>query len=187
MFDPGREQAAVPHAEGEAAPEPSAPNIVTLPDGHVVTLHPKITLALGAAAMTIARATMREAFAAGGDPTGVLQAVVEAGLAEIYVRFGVQSWTFVEDGVPVPVTADNIKRLLPFEGGGKEVAEAADSLYSDTVFGPLVAAMSRLLPTMPTENSTPPIPISGSMPRRHSKRSSPKGSAGGKRSAVRAR
>ena len=38
-------------AEGSALPEPSAPNIVKLPNGHTVTLLAEVTMPLGMAAV----------------------------------------------------------------------------------------------------------------------------------------
>ncbi len=191
MTVPGGGQATVSPAEDAAVPESSAPNIVKLANGHTVTLHPKVTMAIGAAATAIARSTVQDAIrsaAKSGTTTpNILTAEIEGGLAAIYLKFGIMAWTFTDDkGQPEPVTPENIDRLLPYGGGGREVAEAADGLYSDDVFRPLAKQISGLLQTLPTGNSTPPTPISGSRPPKHSGQSSRNGT-GGKRSAVRGR
>jgi hypothetical protein len=155
-------------AGGSAAPESPASNVVTLPTG-TVTLHPKVTIPLGIAALSVIKQ--------GGG-----QAAIEGGLAEVYLRFGVESWSFEE-----PITPDSIERLLPYNGGGLEVAEAADRLYSEDIFRPLVARMARFSPSTPPDGSTPPGTDGGSTLPTPFAPSSPNGSAAGKRSAVQAR
>jgi len=149
------------HAEGPAAPGPSAPNLVVVPDGNVVTLHPRATMAIGMAAMAV----LKEA---GGSAS-----ILEGLLSEVYVRLGIESWSF-----PDPVGPESIARLLPFEDGGLEVAEAADRLYSEAVFAPLARRLSRLSPSGPTGGTTPPASPPGSTPPTPSAPSSPSGTAG---------
>ncbi len=196
MTDGGEQTAP---AGDVAVPASPAPNIVTLPSGETVVLHPKITMAIGAAATSIARSTAQDAIRmaaqSGASSPNVLGAEIIGGLAEIYLRFGIMAWSFTEKAVvdgakvdqPVPITPENIERLLPYTDGGREVAEAADTLYSNDVFRPLAKQLLGLSQTGPTEGSTPPTQTSGSTLRGHSKRSSRKSSAAGKRSAVRAR
>jgi hypothetical protein len=135
------------HDEGAAAPVPSSPpNVVALPSGHSVTLHPEVTLPLGIACISAIKGALHE-----GQPA------VEAALAEAYLRFGIASWTFRDvNGDPVPVTAESIARMLPFNGGGLEVAEAADALYGEAVTRPLVQRSRLLSPPGPTGGGTPP-------------------------------
>ena len=138
------------HAGGAAAPAPPATR-VALPNGHAVTLHPEVTMPLGIAAMAAIRDSLGE-----GIPA------VEAALSGVYLRFGIASWTFTDaQGRPEPVTPESIARLLPFNGGGLEVAEAADALYGEAVTRPLPARFARLSPPTPTGGSTPPSSPSG--------------------------
>ena len=143
----------VTDAEGPAEDGPSAPNIVRV-NGHTITLHPKVTIPLGVAALSVIKQ--------GGG-----QAAMEGGLSEVYLRFGIESWDFDE-----PVTPENIDRLLPFADGGLEVAEAADRLYSGDVFRPLVARMAKLSPPSRTAPPTSAPTAGGSTPRTPSRRSS---------------
>jgi len=161
-------------AEGPAVPEPSAPNIVRLPNGHSVTLQPKVTMDIGMAALSIVK-------------QGGSQAVIEAGLSGVYLRFGIMSWDFRNrDGDPEPVTPENIERLLPYNDGGLEVAEAADALYSEAVLRPLVLRWSKALRTTSTDGSTSALPSTGSRSPASSGPSSRNGTRG-KRSAGRGR
>ena len=158
------------HAGGAAAPAPPATR-VALPNGHAVTLHPEVTMPLGIAAMAAIRDSLGE-----GIPA------VEAALSGVYLRFGIASWTFTDaQGRPEPVTPESIARLLPFNGGGLEVAEAADALYGEAVTRPLAARFARLSPPTPTDGSTPPSSPSGPTSPTPSAPSSPSGT-GGKRS-----
>lgn len=164
------------HAEGPAAPGPSAPNVVRLPSGHTVRLHPEPTMDIGIAAM----AAVRESAGEGAPAT-------EAALARVYLRFGIEWWDFTDGaGQPEPVTAESVARLLPFGGGGLEVAEAADALYSEAVMRPLLERWRRLSPPTPTDGSTPPSSTSGPSSPTPSGPSSRTGT-GGKRSGARAR
>ena len=64
------------------------------------------------------------------------QAALQAGLAEVWQR-SVVSWNLVDETGPVPVTFENVRDALPFGKGGRLVAMAADSLYSEAVLSPL--------------------------------------------------
>ncbi len=178
-------------AEGLAVPEPSAPNIVTLPDGNSVTLHPEITMAIGIAALAVARRGSVQAFVGDrltGTGENVESAIVEAGLAEVYLRLGIIAWSFKDaKGQPEPLTPANIARLLPYNGGGREVAEVADQLYSDEVFHPLAATPSGSSRNGRTGTSTPHTLPTGSKHPTRSGRSSRKNSGAGRKSGVRAR
>lgn len=146
-------------AEGLAVPEPSAPNIVHVGE-QTVTLHPKVTMPIGIAALSVVK-------------QGGSQAVIEAGLAEVYLQFGIADWTF-----PEPITQESVERLLPYGGGGLEVAEAADALYSGEVFRPLVARLSKLSAVGPMASSTSRSQRSGSKRPKPSRPSSRNGTAG---------
>lgn len=148
-------------AEGTAVPEPSAPpNVVELPDGNSVTLREKVTIPLGIAALSVIK-------------QGGSQAVIEAGLAQVYLELGIEDWSY-----PGPVTPENIERFLPYAAGGLEVAERADALYSETVMRPLVARLAKSLQPSPTPSSTSATRRSGSRRPTPSGRSSQNGTAG---------
>ena len=105
--------------------------------------------------------------------------VVLGQLSEVYLRFGIAAWSW-----PDPITPENIVRLLPFDEGGLEVAEAADALYGTVVTAPLVKRLSRLSPTGPAGDTTPPPSEDGPTPRKPSRRSSPSTSEDGSMSEV---
>ncbi len=145
-----------------------------------VYLEPVLTLPVASGAATAIRYA---------DATASAQ---QAALINAYLPAAIRSWTFLEatvqkDGkrlvLPVPVTRENMERLLPWDKGGLEVAEQADGLYSEMLLRPLVARLSMLLPAGPTDDLTRPIPSSGSAHRKHSRRSSQNGSAGNKSAA----
>lgn len=77
-------------------------------------------------------------------------------LTESYVMFGVESWTLVDEGGPVPVSHAAIRRFL-LDGNVEAaslVAEVADQAYSDVVLLPLVNRASTSSPRTPTNGST---------------------------------
>ncbi len=162
-------------AGASAVPEAPAPNVVdvgacrcpTKPhEADLVVLHPEITLPLGIAAMAVLRQ--------GG---GV--AAVYGGLADVYLQLGIAAWTFTDEkGQPVPITAANIVRLLPFAKGGLKVADAADDLYAKDLLHPLALERPELLPSGPSGTSTSVSPPSGVTSRTPSERSSRNGTHG---------
>jgi hypothetical protein len=158
-------------AEDAAVPVSSAPNIVRLPNGHIVTLAPKVTLPLGIGAVT--------ALELGGTA-----AERQAFLAEAYLHLGIVGWDFTEEGKRVPITPENIDRLIPYGDGGLEVAEAASALYSEEVMRPLLARRALLSQPGQSEDSTSLSPDSGPSPREPSALSSPESSGVGKPFAV---
>lgn len=120
------------NAEDAAVPASSAPTTVILspcrcPKGpHAedeVYLAKRLPLAVGiAGAWVVDNAT--------SVPTVVGQ------LAEVYLG-GITGWTFVDvRGKPEPVTPESVARLLPYEDGGLEVAQAASALYEDALMRP---------------------------------------------------
>lgn len=142
-----------------------------------VYLEPTLTLPMAAGAYT-----------AISNSDGTLSGY-ESALVEAYIPRAILRWTFVErsmDGKgtePVPITRENVERLLPWDQGGLELADAADSLYSARLMRPLVARLSmRSLPTS-TDDSTSANQPSGGHSRKQSKRSLRNGSDG-KPSAV---
>lgn len=117
---------------------------------------------------------------------GSMQASLVAGYLQPVPRGAIAGWTgdaFSEKGpdgltAVVPVTDDNIARLLAWGSGGMEVAEKCNELYAGDLFRPLQLRRSKSLPPTPTEPSMSPTPEPGSEPRKPSKRSSPNGTAG---------
>ena len=141
------------------------------PIGDTVTLHPEPTTPLGVAAWTVVEM-------GGSLPT------LQGRLASVYMELGIADWTFTDErGAAIPVTPDNIARLLPFGRGGQEVWTAADALYTDTVVTPLVARMSKPSAPTPTDDSTSPSPSSSDGPPEPSLPSPPRAHRG-KPSAV---
>lgn len=67
-----------------------------------------------------------------------------ATLTEEYIRFGVESWSFVgDDGKPAPVTRYNVQEiLLTHDFAAETVGDAADALYQDKVVLPLAQRVS---------------------------------------------
>ena len=116
---------------------------VDVPDGEWVNLSDSVTVPMGAAAY----AALEGAPATSAAIVGIL--------ASVYIApapyGGIEGWSFSEDGQPVPLTAANIARLLTWSGGGKEVAEKANELYSEELFRPLVSRLSKPSPDGPTE------------------------------------
>ena len=115
------------------------------PDGDVVYLSPVLTMAGGMAA----RAAIAENFS---DVVGLQER-----LARIWLSHGIVGWNFVDDfGQPIPYTAERAATALPYDGGGREVAEAADDLYAEAILRPLRERSSSSSPTGPTDASTSP-------------------------------
>jgi hypothetical protein len=178
------EPIAVPVREG-ACPCPGTPHT-----GEIVYLRPNVSVALGAAATNVSQAVvtgyleehpdMLARLADATDREAKLRELTKgivpdssAGLAEVYLKYGIVSWTFTDaQGKPRPITPETIAELLPWDEGGMEVAERADTLYSDRIFAPLARRSARSSPPGPTEPLTSPIQLSGHKRPKRSKRSS---------------
>ena len=191
------EPIAVSVREG-ACPCPGTPHT-----GETVYLRPDVSVPLGTAATNVSQAVMNDYLdthpdlrARLVDPEDRAAKIRElskatlpdatAGLAAVYLEYGIVGWTFVDaKGSPRPVTPETIAELLPWDEGGMEVGEAADTLYSDRVFAPLARRSAKSSPPGPTEPPTYPIPLSGHKRPKRSKRSSQTETAG-RPSAVRA-
>jgi hypothetical protein len=75
---------------------------------------------------------------------GEANSEVQYALTGVYLRHSIIRWSFVDEkSEAIPITNANITRLLPWGNGGGEVAEAADSLYSEALFAPLVEAVAK--------------------------------------------
>ena len=169
MTDTAERQFSDP-AEGAAASEPSAPNLVTLPDGNVVTLHPRATPAIAVAVLQLINE---------GAPS---QAVMFGRLAELYLELGIVSWTYAD-----PINTATIHEHLTVSNGAVDVAEVADNLYlKEIADGPLAQRLRLRSLGTPTASSTPLTSGSGARSRTPSARSSRNGT-GGKQSAGRGR
>jgi len=152
------------------------------PDGDTVTLVPRLTLPMAASLKT------RMLSADLGDDS---IAAVQFSLVSGYLRaapFGaILSWSFLEEGPelkgqptfePVPITSENVERLLPWANGGEEVAETADRLYGADFLAPFLRRINTSSNTGRTGTSTSAT-TSSSRPRRSpAKRSSPPASVG---------
>lgn len=81
------------------------------------------------------------------DPDAAQRALIE-----VYLRHEVRGWNLTDDaGEPVPYDAD---LLLSDWEAARAVGEVADSLYSDGLMRPLLAAVSESLRAGPTVTST---------------------------------
>ena len=153
---------------------------VTVPSG-TVYLIPTLSVPMAAGALA----------AMEGTPAteGSMQATLIAVFLQPVPRGAVAGWTFREkpdplpsdwDGLPapVPVTDDNIARLLPWGDGGMEVAEKCNELYAGDLFRPLLARQQKSSPPGPMDHLTPATPRRGSKHPKRSRPSSPNGTAG---------
>ena len=147
-------------------------------DGDWVEFPDALSPAMGAEGIYALQAVIRGVMAEGGT---VQQATAasEGALAEIWLRH-ISDWSFIEADGPVPITTANVHRLLPWNDGGAEAVEFADSLYSEDLTGPLVRRQARSSQAGPSTPSTSPSRSSGPAPRKPSKRSSPTATAGRK-------
>ncbi len=119
----------------------------------MVYLSPVLTMAGGMAA----RAAIVEAVT---DTVGLQER-----LARVWLNHGIVGWNFLDDfGKPVPYTPERAVVALPYDSGGREVAEAADELYAEAILRPLRERSSSGSPTGPIDASTSPqtTPISSS-------------------------
>ena len=129
------------------------------PDGDVVWLSPHLSLRGG----FVAERTMI-ALSGLKDRTEL-----EAGLVEVYVRYGIADWNLVDpDGDPIPVTEDTIRsEILSDFGRARPIADAADELYTSAILDPLVARLSKSSRAGQTSGSTSPNrPFSPKRPKR---------------------
>lgn len=112
------------------------------PDGDVVYLRPDLEPLQGVRAKSVVA----------GWIEGRADAVtVNVELAALWLDIGIAEWTFLDDdGEPIPVTSENIALALPYARGGRQVADAADDLYTPMVIDPLVAKITELSSDGPT-------------------------------------
>lgn len=133
-------------------------------DGDVVHLYPELSMAGGMAA----QGAITEAW----EGPSLDQVRLQELLAVVWIRHGVASWTFLDDmGEPIPVTPDNIAAALPYQKGGRLVADKADDLYAEAVTAPLVERLNALSKRGSTRSPSP------TSPNRATRRSQPKRSS----------
>lgn len=106
------------------------------PDGDIVYLRPDLEPLQGVRAKSIVAGWLEGRV----DPV-----TVNVELAALWLDIGVAEWTFLDDkGRPIEITSENIVRALPYSRGGRQVADAADDLYTPMVIDPLVAKITEL-------------------------------------------
>lgn len=104
-------------------------------------------------------------------------ALLELYLGRVFIEEGITGWTFVDEDGEIPVTPDNIERLLPWSKGGQAVAERANELYGEAILAPLVKSSRSTSQPSPMNGSTSHTRPSRSE-RRSSSRSSSRASSG---------
>ncbi len=104
-------------------------------------------------------------------------ALLELLLGLVFIEDGIVDWTFVDgEGRRIPLTAENIERLLPWGKGGALVAEEANKLYWPVIRDPLVRRSKLSSRLGPSNGSTYPKTPSPSTSPRSSRSSSPESS-----------
>jgi hypothetical protein len=148
------------------------------PAGDTVSLVPRLTVPMGAAAWI------------GMDAEHSSVPAVQASLIRVFLSpeaagGAIVAWSFVDAaGATEPVTPENVERLIPWGNGGMEVAEQVDDLYGAELMAPFLARLQRRSPTTPMDASTPATPFSGPRSPTPSRPSSRTKRAAGKLSAV---
>lgn len=82
---------------------------------------------------------------------------VLAMLTERFIRYGIESWTIVDDkGKAIPVSQASIASLIISDIDlATDIGDVADDLYREAVLLPLVGRGSKSSPVTPTSGSTP--------------------------------
>ncbi len=137
------------------------------PNGDRVTLRERLDFRSGLAARNTVIVIKQEDPEAGA-------AEILAGLTEIYLLVGIESWTLQDaKGKPVEVNRTTVRQLMadhPDEA--MTIGDEADGLYSEAVIAPLVARALRSSASMQTTGSTSATTGSAPRPLKPSKRSS---------------
>lgn len=120
------------------------------PDGDIVYLRPKLTMAGGMAAQGAILQSVVEV-----EGKAVLDQLRLAELlAVVWIRHGVVEWTFQDDeGEPIPCTPGNVELALPYDAGGRIVADTADDLYNKAILAPLQDQSTKRSGRGPTPSS----------------------------------
>lgn len=113
-------------------------------DGDFVTLHPKLTVEAGLAAS----ASMGNLRRGDSPVTAVMTAILPHVIAE---------WDFLdaETGLPIPVSPEAVTEALPWDAGGKEVADRAVDLYIGALSGTPLPSRASTKATAKSSPSTP--------------------------------
>lgn len=132
-------------------------------DGDTVSLRPKLTTPMGAAAMAVLSGTSEP-----GE--------LESALTAVFLQLGIAAWSFTDTaGLPVAVNAASIERLLPWTAGGWEIANRVFDLYGEDLFAPLAPRRSKPSRNGLTASSMSATRLSGS---KRPKRRSPSSAVG---------
>ncbi len=137
------------------------------PDGDTVTLREHLDFRSGLAARNTVMVIKQEDPEAGA-------AEILAGLTEIYLLVGVESWTLTDGkGKRLEVNRATVRQLMadhPQEA--MDIGDEADGLYSEAVIAPLVARALKSSAPTPITSSTSRTTGSEPRPRKQSKPSS---------------
>lgn len=162
-------------AEGSAVPEPSAPNVVHLPDGHTVTLEPETTPTIAIAVLALI------------NEGATSQAAMIGKLGALYLDLSIIDWDYAErdpktgELYKVPITPAAIRERITVRNGATEVSEVADGLYWQDISVPLAPRLERSSQRMRMASLIPTTSDSGSAPQKPSTPSSRNGTAGPQR------
>ncbi len=136
------------------------------PNGDKVTLRPKLDFRAGLTARNTVVLIKQD------DPEADA-ATILAGLTEVYLLVGIESWTLTDGkGKAVPVSRSAIRELMAEHSeAAMTIGDEADGLYSEAVIAPLVARASKFSAPTPISGST--LATNGSVPapRKRSKQS----------------
>ncbi len=145
---------------------PRADGTARHPNGDTVTLREKLDFRSGVQARKSLVILKQE------DPDADLADIL-AGLSELYVLVGIESWTLQDQrGKPVEVNRGTVRAFMadhPSEA--MDVAEEADELYSAGVIEDLLKLAAKSSQPTQTDDSTSVTPPSSPTPRKPSKRS----------------
>jgi hypothetical protein len=101
-------------------------------------------------------------------------AEILAALTEVYLLFGIESWTLTDaKGKPLEVSKQAVRALMADHADAATViGDEADGLYTEAVIAPLLARASTSSPPTSTSGSTSATTGSSPTPRKQPKRSS---------------
>jgi hypothetical protein len=119
------------------------------PEGDVAELRPYLDYPGGAEALASITVTDEE-----GNSSLLPIAEWPPIIGPVYMRRGIVSWNVQDDNGPVPVTREALE-ALSFEDA-YELADQADTLYSERMLSPLVRRMEMFSKAGPISESTQP-------------------------------
>ena len=146
---------------------PPKPSGETRHDHDTVTLKDRMDFR---ASIAIRNALALEA----GEGGEIDMADILAILTERFIRYGIQSWSLVDErNQPVPVSQDAISRLILSDIElATDIGDEADERYRESVMLPLLARGQRSSQPSPTTGSTSPATTPSTKRRTRSSRSS---------------